>query len=71
MFRSSTIIRKLVLCLAKVMLEHSVNYVLIVVCVLCAVQNETELYWLYTVCYDISTILSSFCSSLPPFIAAL
>jgi hypothetical protein len=29
MFRSSTIIRELVLSLAKVMLEHSVNYVLI------------------------------------------
>jgi hypothetical protein len=29
MFRSSTIIRELVLRLAKVMLEHSVNYVLI------------------------------------------
>jgi hypothetical protein len=30
MFRSSTIIRELLLSLAKVMLEHSVNYVLIV-----------------------------------------
>jgi hypothetical protein len=29
MFRSSTIIRELVLSLAKVMLEHSVNYVFI------------------------------------------
>jgi hypothetical protein len=29
MFRSSTIIRELVFSLAKVMLEHSVNYVLI------------------------------------------
>jgi hypothetical protein len=29
MFRSSTVIRELVLSLAKVMLEHSVNYVLI------------------------------------------
>jgi hypothetical protein len=29
MFRSSTIIRELVLSLAKVMLEHSVHYVLI------------------------------------------
>jgi hypothetical protein len=29
MFWSSAIIRELVLCLAKVMLEHSVNYVLI------------------------------------------
>jgi hypothetical protein len=29
MFRSSTIIRELVLCLAKVMLEHSLNYVLV------------------------------------------
>jgi hypothetical protein len=53
MFRSSTIIRELVLSLAKVMLEHSVNYVLIgyVVVwqhvlewrVLCVVQNGTEL----------------------------
>jgi hypothetical protein len=54
MFRSSTIIREFVLSLVKVMLEHSVNYVLIVyvvvwqqvlrvACVLCAVQNETEL----------------------------
>jgi hypothetical protein len=54
MFRSSTIIRELVLSLVKVMLEHSVNYVLIgyvlvwqhvlgVACVLCVVQNETEL----------------------------
>jgi hypothetical protein len=54
MFRSSTIIRELVLCLAKVMLEHSVKLCpyrlcggvaacLGVACVLCAVQNETEL----------------------------
>jgi hypothetical protein len=53
MFRSSTIIRELVLSLAKVILKHSVNYVLIgyvvvwqrvlgVACVLCAVQNGTE-----------------------------
>jgi hypothetical protein len=53
MFRSSTIIRELVLSLAKVMLEHSVKLCpyrlcggvaacLGVVCVLCAVQNETE-----------------------------
>jgi hypothetical protein len=51
MFRSSTIIRELVLCLAKVMLEHSVKLCpyrscggvaacLGVACVLCAVQNE-------------------------------
>jgi hypothetical protein len=58
MFRSSTIIRELVLSLAKVMLEHSaklcpyrlcggVAACLGVACVLCAVQNETELggYW--------------------------
>jgi hypothetical protein len=54
MFWSSTIIRELVLSLAKVMLEHSVKlcpYRLCggvaacfgVACVLCAVQNETEL----------------------------
>jgi hypothetical protein len=53
MFRSSTIIRELVLSLAKVMLEHSVDYVLIGYVVvwqhvlewrvlLCAVQNETN-----------------------------
>jgi hypothetical protein len=53
MFRSSTIIRELVLSLAKVILD-SVIYILIgyvvmwqrvlgVACVLCAVQNETEL----------------------------
>jgi hypothetical protein len=50
MFRSSTIIRELVLCLAKIMLEHSVKLrpyrlcggaaaCLGVACVLCAVQN--------------------------------
>jgi hypothetical protein len=54
MFRSSTVIRELVLSLAKVMLEHSVKLCpyrlcggvaacLGVACVLCAVQNETEL----------------------------
>jgi hypothetical protein len=54
MFRSSTIIRELVLSLAKVMLEQSVKLCpyrlcggvaacLGVACVLCAVQNETEL----------------------------
>jgi hypothetical protein len=54
MFRSLTIIRELVLSPAKVMLEHSVKQCpyklcdgvaacLGVVCVLCAVQNETEL----------------------------
>jgi hypothetical protein len=50
MFRSSTIIRGVVLSLAKVMLEHCVliGYVVVwqhmlgVACVLCAVQNETE-----------------------------
>jgi hypothetical protein len=52
MFRSSTVIRELVLSLAKVMLEHSVKLCpyslrsgvaacLGVACVLCAVQNET------------------------------
>jgi hypothetical protein len=49
MFRSSTIIRELVLSLAKVMLIHlcSLSYVVVwqhvlgVACVLCAVQNET------------------------------
>jgi membrane-bound ClpP family serine protease len=53
MFRSSTIIRELVLSLAIVMLEHLCPYrlcggvaaclgsVLCVLCVLCAVQNET------------------------------
>jgi hypothetical protein len=51
MFRSSTIIRELVLSLAKVMLEHSLKLCpyrlcggvatcLGVECVLCAVQNE-------------------------------
>jgi hypothetical protein len=51
MFRSSTIIRELVLSLAKAMLEHYVpigyvvvwQHVLGVACVLCAEQNETEL----------------------------
>jgi hypothetical protein len=51
MFRSSTIIRELVLSLAKVMLIHLCFYRLCggvaaclgVACVLCAVQNETEL----------------------------
>jgi hypothetical protein len=49
MFRSSTIVRELVLSLAKVMLEHYVliGYVVVwqlgVACVLCAVQNETPL----------------------------
>jgi hypothetical protein len=53
MFRSSTIIRELVLCLAKVMLEHSVKLCpyrlcggvvacLGVACVLCAVQNKAQ-----------------------------
>jgi hypothetical protein len=53
MFRSSTIIRELVLSLAKVMLEHSeklcpyrlcggVAACLGVACVLCVVQNETN-----------------------------
>jgi hypothetical protein len=53
MFRSSTIIRELVLSLAKVMLKHSVKLCpyrlsgsvaacLGVACVLCVVQNETE-----------------------------
>jgi hypothetical protein len=52
MFRSTTIIRELVLSLAKVILKHSVKLrpyrlcggvaaCLGVVCVLCAVQNET------------------------------
>jgi hypothetical protein len=52
MFRSSTIIRELVLSLAKVMLQHSVKLCpyrfcggvaacLGVACMLCAVQNET------------------------------
>jgi hypothetical protein len=55
MFRSTTIIRELVLNLAKVMLEHSVKLrpyrlcggvaaCLGVACVLCGVQNETENY---------------------------
>jgi hypothetical protein len=51
MFRSPTIIREIVLSLAKVMLEHYVliGYVVVwqhalgVACVLCAVQNKTEL----------------------------
>jgi hypothetical protein len=51
MFRSSTIIRELVRSLAKIMLGHYVligyvvvwRHVLGVACVLCAVQNETEL----------------------------
>jgi hypothetical protein len=54
MFLSSTIIRKLVLCLAKIMLERSVKLCpyrlcggvaacLGVACVLCAVQNGTDL----------------------------
>jgi hypothetical protein len=54
MFRSSTIIRELVLSLAKFMLEHSVKLCPYRLCggvaaclgvarVLCAVQNETEL----------------------------
>jgi hypothetical protein len=54
MFRSSTIIRELVLSLAKVMLEHVVKLCpcrlcggvaacLGVACVLCAVQNENYL----------------------------
>jgi hypothetical protein len=53
MFRSSTIIKELVLCLAKVMLEYSVKLCpyrlgggvaacLGVACVSCAVQNETQ-----------------------------
>jgi hypothetical protein len=53
MFRSSTIIRELVLSLAKVILKHSLKLCpyrlcggvaacLGVACVLCAVQNETE-----------------------------
>jgi hypothetical protein len=51
MFRSTTIIRELVLNLAKVMLEHLCSYRLCGgvagrlgsgVCVLCAVQNETK-----------------------------
>jgi hypothetical protein len=50
MFRSSTVIRELVLSLAKVMLEHSVNYVLIgymvvwqhvLECRVCCVHTET------------------------------
>jgi hypothetical protein len=52
MFRSTTIIRELVLSLAKVILKHSVKFCpcrlcgsvaacLGVACVLCAVQNET------------------------------
>jgi hypothetical protein len=55
MFRSSTVIRELVLSLAKVILEHSVKLCpyrlcggvaayLGVVCVLCAVQNEV-MWW--------------------------
>jgi hypothetical protein len=55
MFQSSTIIRELVLSLAKVMLEHPVKLCpyrlrggvaacLGRACVLCAVQNETELF---------------------------
>jgi hypothetical protein len=51
MFQSSTVIKELVLSLAKVMLEHFCPYRLCggvaaclgVACVLCAVQNETEL----------------------------
>jgi hypothetical protein len=53
MFRSLTIIRELVLSMAKVMLEHSVKLCpyrlcggvaacLGVSCALCAVQNETS-----------------------------
>jgi hypothetical protein len=50
MFRSSTIVRELVLSLAKVMLEHYVliGYVVVwqrvlgVACVLYAVQNESH-----------------------------
>jgi hypothetical protein len=47
MFRSTTIIRELVLSLAKVILKHSVKYVIICYVVvwqhvLCVVQNDTE-----------------------------
>jgi hypothetical protein len=53
MFRSSTIVRELVLSLVRVILKHSVKLCsyrlcggvaacLGVACVLCAVQNETE-----------------------------
>jgi hypothetical protein len=58
MFRSSAIIRGLVLSLAKVMLEHLRPYTLCggvaaclgVACVLCVVQNETELGCVYLKC---------------------
>jgi hypothetical protein len=63
MFRSSTIIKELVLCLAKVMFEQSVKLCpyrfcggvaacLGVTCVLCAMQNET-LSWggMCVLCY--------------------
>jgi hypothetical protein len=65
MFRSSTIIRELVLSLAKVMLEHLCDGVaacLGVACVLCAVQNETESHMLphYHITYkDIITECSN------------
>jgi hypothetical protein len=59
MFRSTTIMRELVLGLAKVMfitlmsLKVMWQHVLGVACVLCAVQNESELWCVYyMLCFD-------------------
>jgi hypothetical protein len=69
MFRSSIIIRKLVLSLAKVTLKHSVKlcpigYLVVwqhvlewCVCVLCAVQNGTELFGGAAACLGVVCVL--------------